>query len=316
MTDYRLMQLSHADPDVLVGVIDGSEMRHRILPGGAITVRLEQSRPGTGWLQRGRYGMSVLAQGALPQGVVTIGGMLSSPADTMINGHFCPPGSLQVYAERCELHYRAAPDTTWFAYCIEREALQHAALQLLGRPLPLPTAGAVNLRLAPVLCRRIACAVEAVFAAARSPDAAEVTRADRNPLHFDLAAALMAGSSGGVSTRDRLHVAQRCQLIRRAEEYLSEHLRESFDLAALSDAVGLSHRMLEYHFRRTYGVSPLAWHRSMRLDAVRQDLRRARRRGESVTLVAMRWGFHHFGRFAAEYRRLYGERPIDTLRGG
>jgi hypothetical protein len=28
----------------------------------------------------------------------------------------------------------------------------------------------------------------------------------------------------------------------------------------------------------------------------------------------MRWGFLHFGRFAEEYRQLFGERPRDTLR--
>ena len=28
----------------------------------------------------------------------------------------------------------------------------------------------------------------------------------------------------------------------------------------------------------------------------------------------MRWGFAHFGHFSVEYRRLFGERPIDTLK--
>jgi AraC family transcriptional regulator, ethanolamine operon transcriptional activator len=100
----------------------------------------------------------------------------------------------------------------------------------------------------------------------------------------------------------------------RAEEYLRANLSQPFNLRALASAVGTSHRMLEHHFRRTYGVSPLTWHRSMRLDTVRRDLRRAYRNGESVTAIAMRWGFHHLGRFSEEYRRLFGERPVDTLR--
>ena len=34
----------------------------------------------------------------------------------------------------------------------------------------------------------------------------------------------------------------------------------------------------------------------------------------SVSAIAARWGFDHFGRFAVEYRRRFGERPSDTLK--
>ena len=314
MTAYRHLELRRADPEELVGVIDGSEMRHRVLPGGELTVRLDQARLGRGWLQRGRYGMGVLAQGALPAGVITIGGMLRSPADTVINGFLCPPGSLQVHAEHCELHYRAAPHTTWIAYCIDRATLQEAALRLFGELLPLPACGSQHVRPRPAMTRRLAATIEALFAAERWPARADPARASEDRLLFDVVSALLAGRPGASTDRDLLRAEQRRRLMERAEEYLRAHLAQPFALGAFADAVGVSHRMLEYHFRRSYGVSPLAWHRSMRLDAVRRDLRLARRRGESVTTVALRWGFTHFGRFAEEYRRLYGERPIDTLR--
>jgi AraC-like DNA-binding protein len=32
-----------------------------------------------------------------------------------------------------------------------------------------------------------------------------------------------------------------------------------------------------------------------------------------VSEIALRWGFGHFGRFAAEYRRRFGESPSQTL---
>jgi AraC family ethanolamine operon transcriptional activator len=162
--------------------------------------------------------------------------------------------------------------------------------------------------------RRLAATIEAQFGAVRSPADADLDRASEDRLHFDIAAAVLA-SGVDASSRDLLHVEHRRRLMQRAEEYLRANLAQPFDLGAFADAVGVSHRMLEYHFRRTYGVPPLAWHRSMRLDAARSDLRLARRRGEGVTAIALRWGFTHFGRFAEEYRRLFGERPVDTLRG-
>jgi AraC family ethanolamine operon transcriptional activator len=31
--------------------------------------------------------------------------------------------------------------------------------------------------------------------------------------------------------------------------------------------------------------------------------------------VAARWGFWHFSQFSADYRRMFGELPSETLRG-
>jgi AraC family ethanolamine operon transcriptional activator len=52
----------------------------------------------------------------------------------------------------------------------------------------------------------------------------------------------------------------------------------------------------------------------MKLNAIRQVLKRSRGTNERVSDVALRSGFSHFGRFAEEYRRLFGERPSETLR--
>ena len=35
---------------------------------------------------------------------------------------------------------------------------------------------------------------------------------------------------------------------------------------------------------------------------------------DTATAIAQRWGFPHYGRFAAQYRRAYGCAPADTLR--
>jgi AraC-like DNA-binding protein len=37
---------------------------------------------------------------------------------------------------------------------------------------------------------------------------------------------------------------------------------------------------------------------------------------ESVTEIAMQWGFTHMGRFSIEYRQRFGERPSETLSRG
>lgn len=45
-------------------VIDGTGVRHRVLPGGSLCAKIERLRLDAGVLQRGWYGMRVVADGA------------------------------------------------------------------------------------------------------------------------------------------------------------------------------------------------------------------------------------------------------------
>jgi AraC family ethanolamine operon transcriptional activator len=107
--------------------------------------------------------------------------------------------------------------------------------------------------------------------------------------------------------------SQRRAAVRRVEEYLDAHERELPSLAELCSIAGTSERTLEYAFREQLGVSPVRYLRLRRLNAVRRELRAAEPGTARVTDVAMRWGFWQLGRFAVEYRALFGERPSQTL---
>jgi AraC family ethanolamine operon transcriptional activator len=95
--------------------------------------------------------------------------------------------------------------------------------------------------------------------------------------------------------------------------YICERLEEELNLADLADAVGVSLRTLQYAFRETFGFSPAEFARRERLLRVRGQLRQGAGQA-TVTEVAMRYGFHHLGRFAESYRRTFGEKPSETLK--
>jgi AraC-like DNA-binding protein len=50
----------------------------------------------------------------------------------------------------------------------------------------------------------------------------------------------------------------------------------------------------------------------VRLERVREELLCAEP-GETVTAIAMRWGFTHLARFSGIYRARFGELPSQTL---
>ena len=78
--------------------------------------------------------------------------------------------------------------------------------------------------------------------------------------------------------------------------------------------LAVSERTLHYAFQEVRGLSPMAYFRAVRLNAVRQELKAA---ADTATVheVAQRWGFWHTGEFAAAYRRLFGELPSETFQG-
>lgn len=84
-------------------------------------------------------------------------------------------------------------------------------------------------------------------------------------------------------------------------------------IGELAAACGVARRTLQKHFRLFLGRTPGEVLRELRLERVRQELLQARP-DASVTESAMRHGIVHFGRFAADYRKRYGETPSATIR--
>jgi transcriptional regulator GlxA family with amidase domain len=96
--------------------------------------------------------------------------------------------------------------------------------------------------------------------------------------------------------------------VKKAIDYLRTHVDREVTMADLIRACGVAQRTLRRHFRTFLGFSPLGYLRRMRLAALREELLRATERS-SITEIAARYGFHHPGRFSAEYVRRFGEGP-------
>lgn len=111
---------------------------------------------------------------------------------------------------------------------------------------------------------------------------------------------------------------QASQSRKRALDRALDCLRDA-DLSALSVPrlcleAGVSERTLQYAFQDAFDMSPLAFLRQGRFHAVRRQLLLANPGEISITEAAYSVGFYQVGRFAVEYRMLFGERPIDTVR--
>ncbi|GHE93894.1 hypothetical protein GCM10018785_69510 [Streptomyces longispororuber] len=104
-------------------------------------------------------------------------------------------------------------------------------------------------------------------------------------------------------------------VLRRALAYIDDHAGEPVTVADIAAAAHITVRALQYAFRRHLDTTPLAHLRRVRLAHAHDDLVAADPRHTTVTAVAARWGFHHPGRFAAQYRAAYRRHPHQTLTG-
>ncbi len=105
----------------------------------------------------------------------------------------------------------------------------------------------------------------------------------------------------------------RLNLVQQAENLALASIDKRLNIAALSRMLVVSERTLRKAFRVTYGLSPCRHLRMLRLLQVRQVLMSSHNRAVTVTEAATCFGFVELGRFAVEYRKVFGESPSVTL---
>jgi AraC-like DNA-binding protein len=105
----------------------------------------------------------------------------------------------------------------------------------------------------------------------------------------------------------------RSQIVRRVEEFCRHHVGEPVSIAQLSSVAGVSERSLRNAFYDVYTTSPKRYLKLWQLHQVRRALRAVTGDDGTVTDVATLHGFYELGRFAGEYKALFGEAPSQTL---
>jgi AraC-like DNA-binding protein len=103
---------------------------------------------------------------------------------------------------------------------------------------------------------------------------------------------------------------------KRAIDLMHAHPHKLWTTAELARATGVSARALQRAFDTAGHPAPMAYLRRLRLHHVHAELAAHSPDSVTVTTVATRWGFLHLGRFASQYRQLFGETPSQTLRSG
>jgi AraC family ethanolamine operon transcriptional activator len=96
-------------------------------------------------------------------------------------------------------------------------------------------------------------------------------------------------------------------------DYLHAYPDRTMRLSDLCQLTGHSARSISHACQTVMNTSPMRYLKQLRLNQARILLREGSRDRTTVSECAHFAGFSHLGRFSADYRRMFGESPSQTL---
>jgi AraC family ethanolamine operon transcriptional activator len=101
-------------------------------------------------------------------------------------------------------------------------------------------------------------------------------------------------------------------IFRKAQDFIQGNIHGKINILDLSKEIGISERNLRYVFTNKIGIGPKKYIYNLKLNKVRKELKI--KRDEKVNILANNYGLWHAGKFASDYKRLFGELPSKTKR--
>jgi AraC-like DNA-binding protein len=214
------------------------------------------------------------------------------------------------------------PDTTTFnrstgplqaaSMSLPTEDMARLSIALTGRDLT-PRLGMVSLLASSPLLDRLRRLHEAASRlAATAPEIIASSDAARG-LEKTLVDAMFdcltqGGAQEDASSRGRHHA-----IAKRFRAFVEKNPEEPLYIADVCAATGVNKRTLHLCCQEQLGVGPKRYLMLRRMHLARRALAGGPANALSVTEIATRYGFWELGRFAVNYRAIFGESPSATL---
>ncbi len=95
--------------------------------------------------------------------------------------------------------------------------------------------------------------------------------------------------------------------------FLLNSLEETMTIQSIVERFQISDKTLQNSFMSLFGITPKRFINLLKLNRAHEDLLCADGKTPNISDIATKWGFSHFGRFAKDYKDLFGVLPSETL---
>jgi AraC-like DNA-binding protein len=301
-----------ADPDDFAMSVPGADVNLVLTKPGIFKARLTWARLPNLTLVRCQEVVPRVTFLRLKPGLVFVSFPTRFDPPLVWNGVEMRPGIIVLHGPGEHVCQRTSGDCGWGLVSLRPDVLTRYGRVLLHRELVAPPgakflkpprqiAGEL-LRLHRQICRLVEAKAEMIL----HP---EVVRAIDEDLLRALVLCLTGAEVHGDSDKRRRHLNTMVGF----EMALASCQRAHRPMPELAAAAGVPEGTLRLRCAKFVGLSPVRYARMRRLQLVRAALRRADPAAASVKAIATQYGFLEPGRFAVQYRAVFGESPSTTL---
>jgi AraC family ethanolamine operon transcriptional activator len=302
--------LEYRDADALTTAV--SKWNHHAVQLGSGPFHGRLSQAHTSWLQlyRAAWSPGMLVQGHATPGSMVFAVQRGGAQRAVWRGEELAASQVIMLDGGHEIDFHTQLDCDMLVVSIDTSVLGEHIEALRGRPLA-PAGTDARLVLASgtakheLVHRWMTLLTGALRLGRDLTDRRIAAQLEATVLEALLTSALTSGRDAPLVERRRAAL--------RARQYMVLNMDEPLTIQDICLASRTTQRTLHLGFRDAFGTSPKRFLKALRLNAIHRDLQRAKP-NETVTDLACRRGFFHFSNFAADYRRLFGELPSETLR--
>jgi AraC family ethanolamine operon transcriptional activator len=300
------------DADTQARSLRGWEQVYDQLGAGAFEGDTLEAHLGDVQVFRERSGLALRQKGRAPSGTHLFAVNADSAAKARFRGSVVDEGAMLMVQDGAEFEFRTPAAYVGLGIVVRAEALRGC-----GDGLEERLAQRDVLRAGPAPVARLRQFLAEALDALDRDAAVLQSETARCHLAADILDRVHAVlGSAGPEPAGQPSATRRARIVARAEEYVLARSFESVTVAELCRHVGASRRHLQQAFQDIVGMTPNLYLRAVRLCRVRRELKAGLSVGATIQDVAARWGFWHLGHFSLDYKRLFAERPSDTLRRG
>ena len=102
--------------------------------------------------------------------------------------------------------------------------------------------------------------------------------------------------------------------IGRVRDMLHENIDKPISISTIINKLNICESQLHHAFKKEYSVTPKQYLRSLRFNAVKKKLLSSNPNSITIANIVKKYNFSQMGHFSAEYKKIFGETPSQTLR--
>jgi AraC family transcriptional regulator, ethanolamine operon transcriptional activator len=300
------------DLDDLGEAIRVADVEFTVTVRGALRGWTASADIGRSVFQAGGMSLPHVARASIDRERMLVYLLLDGAMPPRIRGYTLEPGHMGLYQPGAEHQHSTRGPFTFATVAVSEDAVASAVTAIGGADWAPLTQPITLIRPDPRALRDLRRRLTVLATVAKRHPRRLGTAAARRDVEREVLDAVARALTSAERPKAVGRPSSHSRVVEVVEEFLHANRGEHITVTDMCRAARATERSLRNAFGRVYGMGPNRFLRLHRLSEAHRMLRVALP-SQTVTRIATELGIWDLGRFAGEYRHLFGESPSETL---